>query len=272
MHIHPPKPLHGWRAFLGEVGVIVIGVLIALSAEQLVDKLHWHHEVHLASEALARELTVRHAAAEERLRYFSCIDRRLNELAGVVDAAARSGRLRPLGLIGRPPSRDWDGQTWLSVQNSEVANHLSQEQRTAYATIYSGISDFRRMQEPEWGIWTELQQLSGPGRRFDAEDARTLRLSIGRARLTNRVLGLDSAQLLRDLRNSRMALPPFGSDMVGDAAADFQQPMRERTLCQPIGRTVPATYGQAPLSETVPQMILQPGDKGPPPAPPYPTL
>ena len=271
MHIHPPKPLHGWREFVGEVGVIVIGVLIALSAEQVVDQLHWRHETHLASEALARELVVRHAAAEERLRYFNCVDRRLNELSEVVDAAARSGRLEPLGLIGRPPNRDWDAQTWASVQNSEVANHLPAEQRTAYATIYSDISSFNRTQEPEWGIWTELQQLSGPGRRFDAEDARALRLSIGRARLTNRVLGLDSAQLLRDLRQSRLELPLIGPDMVGDAAADFQQPMRERTLCKPISRSVPTTYGQAPLSETVPQMVLHSGDKGPPPAPPYPT-
>ena len=30
MSIHIPKPLHGWREFVGEVGIIVIGVLIAL--------------------------------------------------------------------------------------------------------------------------------------------------------------------------------------------------------------------------------------------------
>ena len=32
MHFHVPKPLHGWRAFTGEVGIIVIGVLIALAS------------------------------------------------------------------------------------------------------------------------------------------------------------------------------------------------------------------------------------------------
>ena len=37
MHFHLPKPLHGWRAFTGEVGIIVIGVLIALGAEQIVE-------------------------------------------------------------------------------------------------------------------------------------------------------------------------------------------------------------------------------------------
>ena len=34
MHLHLPKPLHGWRAFVGEVGIIVIGVLIALGASR----------------------------------------------------------------------------------------------------------------------------------------------------------------------------------------------------------------------------------------------
>jgi len=32
MHFHLPKPLHGWREFAGEVGIIVIGVLIVLGA------------------------------------------------------------------------------------------------------------------------------------------------------------------------------------------------------------------------------------------------
>lgn len=27
MHFHVPKPLHGWRGFVGEVGIIVPGVL-----------------------------------------------------------------------------------------------------------------------------------------------------------------------------------------------------------------------------------------------------
>ena len=34
MHIHLPKPLHGWRAFVGEVSIIVLGVLIALSESE----------------------------------------------------------------------------------------------------------------------------------------------------------------------------------------------------------------------------------------------
>ena len=37
MHVHLPKPLRGWREFIGEVGIIVIGVLIALAADQIAE-------------------------------------------------------------------------------------------------------------------------------------------------------------------------------------------------------------------------------------------
>ena len=33
MDIPKPKPIHNWRDFLKEVGIIVLGVCIALSAE-----------------------------------------------------------------------------------------------------------------------------------------------------------------------------------------------------------------------------------------------
>ncbi len=39
-HVHVPKPLHGWKAFCNEIAVIVIGVLIALALEALVEWAH----------------------------------------------------------------------------------------------------------------------------------------------------------------------------------------------------------------------------------------
>ena len=52
MEIHKPKPWHGWREFLREVGTIVLGVLIAIAAEQAVEALHHRHMVGHGEEAL----------------------------------------------------------------------------------------------------------------------------------------------------------------------------------------------------------------------------
>ena len=47
MHFHPPKRLHvGCHDFADAVGIIVAGVLIALTAQQLVEWLGWLHQQH----------------------------------------------------------------------------------------------------------------------------------------------------------------------------------------------------------------------------------
>lgn len=45
MRFQLPKPRHGWREFAGEVGIIVLGLLIALGAQQLVESWQWRQEV-----------------------------------------------------------------------------------------------------------------------------------------------------------------------------------------------------------------------------------
>src|SRR3954464_2108182 len=45
VEFHKPKPVHNWREFLAEIGVVVIGVCIALAAEQTVEWLHWRTQV-----------------------------------------------------------------------------------------------------------------------------------------------------------------------------------------------------------------------------------
>lgn len=53
MDIHTPKhPAQTPREFLKEVGIIVLGVLLALGAEQTVEWVHWRQQVGITDEAL----------------------------------------------------------------------------------------------------------------------------------------------------------------------------------------------------------------------------
>src|SRR5947208_15175051 len=81
MHFHLPKPLHGWRAFTGEVGIIVIGVLIALGAEQVVEELSWRARVHDATDTLRSEIANHYSAATEIVLAAPCIQRQLQLLS-----------------------------------------------------------------------------------------------------------------------------------------------------------------------------------------------
>ncbi len=55
MKVQVPQPLHGWRQFSGEVGVIVLGVLIALGAQQAVEWLQFRNEQRNTLERLFEE-------------------------------------------------------------------------------------------------------------------------------------------------------------------------------------------------------------------------
>jgi hypothetical protein len=99
MHFHLPKPLHGWREFAGEVGIIVLGVLIALGAEQAVERLHHRVEVDEAVKKLRAESVDNRAAlafSQAGLqRLIAGIDRDLTAL-GACHRAADARKLEPL--------------------------------------------------------------------------------------------------------------------------------------------------------------------------------
>lgn len=50
--------MHGWREFFEEIGIIVIGVLIALGAEHLVEEARWREDVSKFREAVVMSLAV----------------------------------------------------------------------------------------------------------------------------------------------------------------------------------------------------------------------
>src|SRR5690348_5512212 len=93
MHFHLPKPLHGWREFAGEVGIIVVGVLIALAAEQVVETIHWRHVAAEAHDSISEEMQAEFYAAAEMAIAQPCIDRQLQSLEAAVLAP---GPFRPV--------------------------------------------------------------------------------------------------------------------------------------------------------------------------------
>src|SRR5947209_7379021 len=108
MHFHLPKPLHGWRALLGEVGIIVVGVLIALGAEQLVETWHWHGQAEEARAALRSEVRDDDLPqAFTRLAIAPCLDKQLKQLQGALDANVDRSRFAALAGAYLPPSRTW---------------------------------------------------------------------------------------------------------------------------------------------------------------------
>ena len=133
MHIHPPKPLHGWKAFFNEIFVIVVGVLIALGLEQVVETLHWQHKVHEGEERLKGEIRWNYRSSVERIAFTPCFDAQIDRLANRIRNSGDRFEAAPLfESPSRPgvayvlfqPLRTINAQIWAALQLDGTATHL----------------------------------------------------------------------------------------------------------------------------------------------------
>jgi hypothetical protein len=190
MHIHLPKPLHGWREFAGEVGIIVVGVCIALLAEQAVEAIHWRHVVSEESEALDGEVKEIWGAMTARVAQQSCIDRRLAELAIVFSRHDAGQPLALTGKIGRPRVFT-AGHTAIDIATADGAvSHMPLKTKQNYFAVYGSYGTFSPLAQEERTSWRSLQALNRAATLSDA-DWRDMRYAYDAAMDSNSTMKLN---------------------------------------------------------------------------------
>lgn len=246
-----------WRTeraqkFIREVGSVVLGVLIALGLGAVAGEIGWKIEVANARNAMEVELGELIGQGEERDNIHSCVEARLDQLSAIVDAAAKDGKLPPLGDFGIPPWRTWPRGIWASTQNAETAAHLDRDLLDNYSSAYEFADALAALGTREIDVWTRLYVLVGPGRTLDAEEAAELRRTIGEARMIERMTvgnGLRLKQIV------------IAYDLGYDDGSAAPYRTRERSafpICAPIGKAVPPAYGQAPFATLVDSVKANP--------------
>ena len=160
MHFHLPKPLHGWRELLGEVAIIVVGVLLALGAEQLVEAAHWRSEVRdfraAIDHELGRDLGVYALNMESR----RCVAARLAALEQLLSQSRAGHQLRMVRPIGRPQSFSQYTSTW-DNKGAEVTEHLPLDARVRYGEVYDEFANADIVRLNERDVWRSLAQFDG---------------------------------------------------------------------------------------------------------------
>src|SRR5215212_4384125 len=93
MRFNLPRPLKGWREFGGEVGVIVLGVLIALGAQQVVEGINEREAVAQLRSALKAELADDRGRWENMRASDACTLERLHALDRWAATAPANARI-----------------------------------------------------------------------------------------------------------------------------------------------------------------------------------
>ena len=159
MHLHLPKPLHGWREFAGEVGIIVLGVLIALGVEQIASALHDRAREREAHKAVYAEIKQNMSYIKARMATQSCVERRLDEIGELLARAGDGGLSPQPRWIGQPAIFLNSDERWQAATGSGRASLFSPDEQSQLAAVYVATKQFVAAEEREQNAWAQLRGL-----------------------------------------------------------------------------------------------------------------
>jgi hypothetical protein len=157
MHFHLPKPLHGWREFAGEVGIIVLGVLIALGAEQVVAGAHERSTIQQVRSAVLAELGEDRARWEFLHVQDDCIDARLAALDRWAVQAPSGATIR---RFQRPSLWSVHASAWELAKASPAVDRIPLEERLAMSSAYDIMNRGERYLIDEDQEWKSINVLT----------------------------------------------------------------------------------------------------------------
>ena len=183
MHFHLPKPLHGWREFVGEVGIIVLGVLIALGAEQAVEGVHDRFVAGESRHNVREEVAFNLGFWRSRLEQSPCIASRLSQLSKIVErGTVTKGDVR---WVGRPGVFAPFTERWRAVTSTARTTLFPADEQGRLDAIYGLFAALAEGSPAEQDAWTTLdvvEQLDGP---IDPPTRLALRKAIAQAQRTD---------------------------------------------------------------------------------------
>ena len=242
MHFHLPKPLHGWREFAGEVGIIVLGVLIALGAEQIAETIHWRFETRKLRESLHLEINDDQQDMIYTLMISACVRQRIQKLNQELAAAGTAWQGDPmidqenlrwaaLPMAVKVPWQFYTSGHWQTALSSGALAHMPEAERNEYSYVYRAIEDLQSYAEQEDRIAARLQPLA-MDQQLDAQQRMTFESELASLDRLNMMLTIYSRKFIEG--TTRGGIAPRNHDIV----VQFRRARRQYGDCAtPLGST-----------------------------------
>lgn len=243
------RPLHGWRALAGEIGIIVVGVLLALAAEQMTRGWQERREAAQVRSSLGSEIAETVQLVRERELLAPCLAKRFRDIASILDSASETGRLPPVGFLGQPSARSYDLPSWTALTTSGLGSLLTREDVLAYSQLASAGTEATDLNRAEMINWADLYALVGPGRTISSDEIGDLRRSLSEAAYRAKLVRLWGLTILEVVERSHL---PLDRQRSAAAKRDFEKSRAKvgrLAICQPLGNA-PSAYGHAPSTTT----------------------
>jgi hypothetical protein len=206
MEVHKPKLVKNWRELLKEWGIIVLGVLTALLAEQAVQSIDWRHKVDAAVADMNNELGSGDGPqAYVRLAMHDCVAARLNALRSAVEQGDRARSAALIDTIWLP-QRTYDSLAREAATASDVTSHMPHERMLQYRITYEVIPDMDRLSDRELVDLSRLRALPRTGGPLETPEKLAATAAIEALRVDNDAISREARFALQHMRLNKLKL------------------------------------------------------------------
>ena len=180
MRLPLAEPPNGWRGFLADVAVVLIGVVLALVAQEFAQSLQWQANVAAQRGALR-------AMAQDNLKVIAfrrfqepCTERRLAEILTVFRLHHDNQPIRLPGPVGLPYKWGSDRSAWTIALSDASLSHMPLAERRRFGNAVDVYDNVDALMKQEYAVWLRLQPLDHP-ELLESEDWALLRQAFGEA-------------------------------------------------------------------------------------------
>ena len=169
-HLSKLKPVKGWREFLGEVGIIVLGVMIALTADKVAQHVTDKDTASDTRAVIADELNDGLAAMALRQATEPCIERRLSQLRALLVEWRKTGRFDTPQWVAQTPIIEISLARYQAEQSAGRLTLLPGDEQYRMGAVIEGLNRFDRLQRDERLAWGQLRALQLGAEALSDED------------------------------------------------------------------------------------------------------
>lgn len=216
-----PKPrfsLPVGRQRLVEFAVVVLGVLVALGLENLIQEARFHADARDLERSFSTEVSAAVFLSLERQGVAPCLIQRLRGLSERVDAAtgemepveaASSGYSYATPQIYNSPARVWATTSFDRALGSEAFKRIPTDRAVEYASLFALIRTQQDLNDAEFLAAMGLAPLAYSQPNMDAEVRADVLQQISNLDRHQAVIALASEQIVE----AGLSLPLIGKDV-----------------------------------------------------------
>ena len=213
MRLRLPVPDMGPGDFIIEVVIVVVGVLLALGGEQIVNQIRWHKKTAVTMSQLDAEVHSNALTSYRWLTVHPCLDQQLAAIESDVRKSRDSHVLAPVTAY-TPPLDVFLTDSWNNARSLDVADHIKPQAMRNYTVLYFFPPQLQTEVVQLHQLAAELEPLESGEDEVSSAEAGEYQRLIGRVRELQERIELAQTVLLKDGERLGVRLSPVEREQV----------------------------------------------------------